>query len=202
MARTAPETQRNILDYFSDGKAIPLGIKLFGIKTKLIDISDLLYFREILIKNSALIILSRRKNFVRQSISHLRMEILMEETKRKYGESHHSPITEGDIIGKHNIDLELFCHLIDHFDKLDKEIIEFVHSTGKSFETIFYEDIVHSPERIIARLSGLFDYDLIVHNYKVTLKHTPSDLSSVVLNYDELLDRIKGSPYEEMLQLP
>lgn len=198
LARKQAEAQKKIIaDFYSD-KIGDLEHSLIGFKTKLNDIIDLNYFRQQIINHQPIIIINRRKNYLRQAISRARMLVLLEKTQAKYGRGHHSPQCQADIIGKIKVDVDWIYRFTLDFANRDRQLEQLALSLPHT-ETIFYEEFAQQPQVAIDRLSQILGIELQVNKLDTTFKNTPTDLTQAIANYDELETKLANTDYLSML---
>ena len=206
LVRRSVEFEKSFLEEFYSGKISDKpkteGREVLGLKTKFRDIGDRNNFILQLKEKEPIIIVNRRRNYVKQAISRERMDILAKNTAEKYGKPDYSPRRREDIVGKLHHDVESLNKWIKEFERRDLELEEFTNSMGNSVATIFYEDFLSCPEFAISKLSSLLGFDLQVRNTTFTFKNTPVNLREAVSNYDELEKSLESTKYHEMLYSP
>lgn len=171
---------------------------VIGFKTKLGDIIDQDFFFQQLQIHKPIMIINRRKNFVKQAISRARMLILLDQTTQKYGQGHHSPKHQSDIVGKINVDVDWVYRFTQDFATRDQQLANLSHKAPWA-ETIFYEDFAHDPQIAITKLSQILGLELKVADFNTTLKNTPADLTKAITNFAELEARLVDTKYSPML---
>ena len=195
--------QKQILHDFFQGKLKNesfLGKKAaIGFKTKLNDVIDRQNFLNLIKQHQPIIIINRRRNFLKQAISRARMLVLLENTAKKYGKRHHSPVDKSDIVPAIKVDPDWIYRTAKNFAQRDKELEKFSHKLNDRVATIYYEDFAVEPTVAIAKLSEILEIDINIDNYDVTYKNTSDDLRQAVSNYDELKARLKNTEYSSML---
>ena len=172
-----------------------------GFKTKLNDVIDRDNFIQQIKIYNPIIIINRRKNYLRQAISRARMLVLLEQTKKKYGQGHHSPQSQADIVGQITLDVDWVWRFTTDFAARDVQLEQLSLSLPNA-ETIFYEDFAHCPHLAVERLSKSLNLELEVANFDTTLKNTPTDLKKAIANYDELEKKLANTKYFSFLSAP
>ena len=173
---------------------------IIGFKTKINDIKDKTYALEQINQNNPIVIINRRKNYLKQAISRMRMLVLLDNSMAKYGEPHHSPVSREDIVDRIQIDVDTVYKYTRDFEQRDEELVAFANLLKNRVETIYYEDFELNPHKAIARLSQILGIDIQVKNYNVTYKNTNRDLSKAIDNYSELKARLANTKYMSMLE--
>ena len=195
--------QKQILQDFFQGKMKNksyLGKKAAIVfKTKLNDIVDRQNFLNLIKQHQPIIIINRRRNFLKQAISRARMLVLLENTAKKYGKRHHSPIDKSDIVPAIRVDPDWIYRTAKNFAQRDRELEKFSQSLNDKVATIYYEDFAIEPTIAIKKLSEILEIDINIDNYDVTYKNTSEDLRQAISNYDELKTRLKDTEYLSML---
>ena len=195
--------QKQILQDFFQGKMKNknyLGKKAaIGFKTKLNDVVNRNNFLSLIRQHQPIIIINRRRNFLKQAVSRARMLVLLENTANKYGKRHHSPIDKSDIVPPIKVDPDWIYRTTKNFAQRDKELENFSNSLNNKVTTLYYEDFATEPTIAIKILSEILKIDINIDNYNVTYKNTSDDLRQAVANYDELKTRLKDTEYLSML---
>ena len=172
-----------------------------GFKTKLNDVIDRDNFMQQLRIYNPVIIINCRRNYLRQAISRARMLVLLEQTKTKYGQEHHSPQSQADIVGRITVDVDWIWRFTTDFAARDAQLEQLSLSLPNA-ETIFYEDFVHCPQLAVERLSKSLNLQLKVAKFDTTLKNTPVDLTKAIANYAELEKKLANTKYFSLLSAP
>ena len=191
------EQQKIIQNFFSNQVGNPNKL-VIGFKTKLGDVINQDDFFQELHSHSPIIIINRRKNYVKQAISRARMLILLDQTTKKYGQGHHSPKHQADIVGKINVDVDWVYRFTQDFATRDQQLANLSDKVADS-TTIFYEDFAHNPSIATIKLSEILGMELKVTDFNTTLKNTPADLTKAIANFAELEARLANTKYSPML---
>jgi hypothetical protein len=166
-------------------------IKAVGFKTKLKDVPDLQEFAELLLAAGASIILLRRRNVIKQTVSRINSFRLFNATKEwnLYGdEDRLPPLT---IAPAH------FDETLKLVEKETRELEEYVESLSLPTLRLFYEELLVTHQATLERICTF----LGVHFEAVqgrTVKYTSDDLRQAVSNFEELRSHYSGTPYEQM----
>ena len=190
--------QQKIIQNFWLGQVGNKNKLAIGFKTKLGDIIDQdLFFQQLHLHNP-IIIINRRKNYVKQAISRARMLILLDQTTKKYGQGHHSPKHQTDIVGKIHVDVDWVYRFTQDFATRDQQLANLSDKVADA-TTIFYEDFAHNPAIATSKLSKILGMELDVADFNTTLKNTPADLTKAIANFAELEARLANTKYSPML---
>ncbi len=165
--------------------------KAVGFKTKLVDVLDKNAFVKLLIEKKARIIQMQRRNQVKAVVSRINAKRLHDVTGNwnLYDEKERLPAFE--------IDPELFHQYLLERIQADEELINFTKELKLPTLKIVYEDLLINRDEV---LSFVFDF-LGVDSFPVqgkTLKNTSDDLREVVLNFEQLRSKYRGTPFEHM----
>ena len=203
LAKKNQEEQEKIIRRFFDGKIDEHNSEknklVIGFKTKLTDVLNENNFVQQINCNNTVIIINRRKNYLRQAISRARMLVLIDKTRKKYGESHHSPKYKNDVVDKIKVDVDWIYKFTKDFEARDKQLEKLSKKLDNKVEIIFYEDFAYDPVIAVNKLSEILELDLKIENFNATYKNTPANLKEAIINYDELKARLENTKYLPML---
>lgn len=203
LVQKSSETQKKIINNFFSGKLVESDKSVHGFKTKLNDVIDQDYLIEQINVHNPVILINRRSNYLKQAISRARMLILLEQTRAKYGEAHHSPQHQQDVVGQIKVDVDWVYRFTQDFESRDQKLASLTdslnHSLAHKTETVFYEEFADNPQLIISKLSTILEIDLKVKKFDTTLKNTPTDLRKAIANFEELETRLANTKYLPML---
>jgi LPS sulfotransferase NodH len=170
----------------------PGGVPAVGFKTKLGDVMDLDRFASLLRARNVKILHLQRHNVVKLVVSLFNAERVHERT--------------GDWNAYNAVDLANTPFRIDpdHFHFRLERIVrdrcslrDFVHTLSLPTIQLYYEDLLLDPSAFLERTFRFIGVEPIEATGR-TLKNTRDDLSSVLLNYDELRDAYAGTEYAQM----
>jgi LPS sulfotransferase NodH len=165
--------------------------KAQGFKTKLVDILDPAGFARLLQKKRCLIIYMRRHNHIKAVVSRLNAKRLWQAT----GEW--NLFDETNRLPPFTIDLTEFDELLEHREKVDKELGIYIRELQLPTLSLSYEELISDEEAVINRIFS-FLHATPRPLQGATLKNTDDDLTKVVLNYDELRSQYIGTHFEAM----
>ena len=136
----------------------------------------------------------KRKNIVKSVVSKLNQERLL----REYGPGN------SNISDRNRVQKALHVHPPEFLEtlrfriKLESWHDRFAAAYGAEKRTVFYEDLLDSPEEYFGPILEL----LGVKPLKLSgeyIKHTPDRLSEAIENYDEIVELARGTRYAELL---
>lgn len=167
------------------------GLTTAGFKTKLRDVADREAFTRLLLERDVRVLHLVRRNVVKVAVSEITRDRLAEVLGRSHAHR------EADRVASVAVDLQHFDDLLRHRRELDAELDAYVESLELPVLRLAYEDLLVDRDRV---LREVFDF-LGVPPHEATtslVKTTADDLRQVVANFDELVGRYRGTPYESM----
>jgi len=162
-----------------------------GFKTKLIDILDQTEFANLCHEKNVKIIHMNRFNKVKAVISKINAKHLYDNS------GYWNLYKEEDRIPPKLFDISDLDDLIIEREKFDKELSEFVDLLNLPTLKVTYEELLMDKEKI---LKNVFEF-LNVPEKPVetkTIKHTDDDLRNVILNFEDVQNHYRDTPYFEM----
>lgn len=162
-----------------------------GFKTKPANLVDIDAFTKLIIDKQCKVIQLVRNNRVKSVVSHLNGRRLAEATGM-WG-----LFKESDRPGAFAIDPEEFDRVMQHREQVDQGLIDYVASLPLPRLELDYEDLLQHRDAVLERAFTFLGVN-VQPVEGPSLKITSDDLREVLLNYDELRDRYKGTKYEHM----
>lgn len=162
-----------------------------GFNVKLVHLVDPTNFAQLLGLRQCKIIHLRRRNRVKAVVSRLNGRRLYKKTGMwgLFEESKRPPPFE--------IDLEEFDELLQHREKVDKELEEYVKMLQLPTLSLNYEDMLQDENDFLNGIFNFFDVSPLPVRGK-TIKITSDNLREVVVNLDEIKSGYTGTLYEPM----
>jgi LPS sulfotransferase NodH len=162
-----------------------------GFKTKLVDVLDLVGFKQLLYNKNCHIIQMRRRNMVKAVVSRINAKRLYDASGKwnLYKESDRMPALE--------IDPDQFEKYLEERRQADQELDDFIAELDLPKMKVEYEDLLLNRDQEIKKLLNFIRVTPKQLQGR-TLKNTQDNLQEVVLNFNELRDRYTGSVYEPM----
>lgn len=177
-----------------------------GFKTKFYDIPDKSAFRQSLIEFRPTILMSQRRNLIKQAISILRINRFAELKKQEMDEKRWKQsktnnkvwniFKQGDGIGKIRLDVQAVHGWVLEMERSAKKLQDFMNSLDLDIIFFDYEDIIRDTPLFFEKMFRLLGVEPI--NFKTRVfKHTADDLSNAIENFEELQDFYNGTKYEQ-----
>lgn len=162
-----------------------------GFKTKLVDVLDMDGFTRLLQSKGCHIIQMRRRNMVKAVVSRINARRLYEASGNwnLYKEADRMPPLE--------IDPQQFERFLDERKQADQTLDAYVSSLNLPRIKVEYEDLLVNRDRVMRELFTFIKVRPQQLQGK-TLKNTQDDLKEVVLNFDDLRSRYRGTAYASM----
>ncbi len=185
------EEQRNLLREFFSLERAP-EIRVVGLKTKLRDIADPDFFRELLAELQAKVIHMERTNIIKLAISRLNARRLFQVRgiwNLRKGEAPLPPFAPSPI----EVDESILFNAAKN-----RNLQEYIATLKRPLLHVTYESLLEAPGVTLQRT-----YDFLGVRYEFSVeasveKNTSDDLRKVLLNYEELRAHYRGTPYENM----
>jgi len=185
-------------------KRYPGEILATGYKTKLYGNTSPVYadvplFKKVISSEIGIdkCIILLRHNVVKQAVSRLRTEALKKEMTQNNGSDKWNIRQEQDKVAKCRLPPADIDTWIRKYEKENNEIRAFGESLGVDTLVLYYEDLMLDPDSLMLSIFGFLDVPK-VQTASTLIKHTNDDLSTMIENFDELLENYRGTPYEEM----
>jgi hypothetical protein len=137
-----------------------------------------------------------RRNVVKQAVSRLRTEILKASSEES-GEKKWNVRSDDDKIPRCVIPLDEFDLVLNNYAESNRMLINYAETLHGSKLLLNYEDML-SDENLF--MTSIFKFLGVPpeRTYSDLIKHTSSNLTEVVDNFQELAARYRGTPFEEM----
>jgi len=164
-----------------------------GFKSKQTDILDPEGFAAILHHHNCRIIQLQRRNSVKAVISTINARRLWESS------GNWNLLKEKDRQPPMEVDLEEFDNLLELRKKWDHDLECYVEQLNLPTLPLFYEDLLQNEDHFVQKIFQFLEVDEKPVQGK-TIKHTKDDLREVIINFDELRDRYRNTPYEVMFE--
>lgn len=185
-----PQKQRSWTErFFSEPP--PSGVTAIGFKTKVKDIADKDAFAELLREQTVRILLLRRRNVVKMTISWLNAERLFQET----GEWNLTK--KEDPLPAPVIDPERFAHRLEQMEKATAALEQYGNGLGLPCHSLYYEDLLIDLDSALEKIFRFLDVESAPTQCELR-KNTSDNLRDAIMNFDELRTRYVGTPYLEM----
>ena len=209
--KNKPESTRLQTEWIRDlfSPADTATCQAIGFKTKFYDIPDKAAFVDSLNEFQPTILVSHRKNIIKQAISAVRIDHFADLKRQKESsetwKAGHTAnevwniYKEGDGVGKIELDVQKIHYYVLTIEKSMNKLEAFVDTLDLDIIHYDYKDIIGKPERFFDKMFQLFGVDPIPYKVNV-FKHTPDELSEAMKNLDELQDFYAGTQYETFLQ--
>jgi LPS sulfotransferase NodH len=165
--------------------------KVRGFNVKLVHLVDPQRFAQLLLEKQCKIIHMQRRNRIKAVISRINGRRLYKKTGM-YG-----LFDKSNRLPPMTVDLEEFDEFLQHREKVDREMEEYVKSLKLPKLPLYYEDLLKDKKEFLNRVFAFLE----VEPYPVqdaTLKITRDDLRDVITNFDVLRARYLGTEYETM----
>jgi LPS sulfotransferase NodH len=166
-------------------------VKARGFKTKLVDVLDVDGFTQVLHEKGVRVIQMRRRNRVKAVVSRINARRLFEATGKwnLYNRSDRVAATE--------IDPQEFATYLEEREQADAELQAYVDRLNLPTLKIVYEDLLVAKDQTLNQVFNFLRVPAKQVQEK-TLKNTSDDLRQVILNFEQLRDQYRGTPYYEM----
>jgi hypothetical protein len=164
-----------------------------GFKTKLDDVLDPIAFHLLLLRRRAKIILLTRKNLAKLVISWLNAERIYAAT----GDWNLYPPT--DPMTPFLLDLSVFDRRLRLVEEGQWRLRRYVQGLKLPTHEIFYEDILQDHDGAFQRVFDFLDIPAISVAGSCQ-KATDDNLQNVLLNFDSVRDRYRGTKIQPMLE--
>jgi len=162
-----------------------------GFKTKLIDILDKEKFQELCNRKKLRIIHMHRRNRVKAVISKI-------NAKRLYDKSGYWNLyQEKDRIPATLFDFNQVDELIHEREMLETELDRFVTNLNLPTLKVTYEELLMKKDESLLTIFDFLRVPMKPVESK-TIKHTDDDLQNVILNFEELRNHYRSTPYFDM----
>jgi hypothetical protein len=182
--------------------------KALGFKTKFYDIPDKNAFRNSLNDFRPTVLLSQRKNILKQAISTIRIKKLAELKRYEMGEEKWQNFRftnkmwnitrKGDGIGRIQLDLQEVHSMTLVLERSVRELNSFVNSLDLDIITFDYEDLISDTHSFFTKMFYLLGVAPI--SYKTRFfKHTPDELPEAIENFRELQAFYAGTRHEKFV---
>lgn len=165
--------------------------KARGFKTKLVDVLDPDGFAALLQQQNCKIILLQRRNSIKAVVSTINAKRLWEKS------GYWNLLDESNRMPAFEINLELFDELLQTRLKLDREIENYVKNLQLPTLQLYYKDLLEDEDGFI---NNVFSFLGVKPKpvEGITKKHTKDNLREVILNFDEIYEKYKGTEFEPM----
>jgi hypothetical protein len=182
--------------------------KAVGFKTKYYDIPCKDAFRESLQDFRPTIIFSDRRNVLKQAVSRLRIEMFAEIKRQEMGEERWRKFSrsndvwnlfdELDGIGSINIDLKKLDSWVLFYEQKTIKLKNYLNSLDLDVVHYDYEDIINDTKVFFEKMFQLLGVEPIDYETKI-FKHTPDNLSEVIVNFDALKKFYVGTRIQQFI---
>jgi LPS sulfotransferase NodH len=162
-----------------------------GFNVKLVHIVDPDGFRQLLQQHNCKIMHMQRRNRVKAVISRINGKRLYNSTGMwgLYDENNRLPPLK--------VDLEQFDEYLQHREKVDNELADYVNSLSLPTLQLCYEDLTTNQGVFLNDVFQFLGVDPMPVKGE-TLKITSDNLREAIENFDELRSRYAGTQYEAM----
>ncbi len=170
---------------------LPLGKTAVGFKIKRKDIKDQPRFAELLRELQARIILLRRKNVVKLTVSWYNSQRLFNKTGQwnLYDERDRLPPLVVDETG--------FADRLKQMEQAIAALEGYVMDLALPTYQLYYEDLLYDEHNTLQRIFAFLGVEYVPTTSSCK-KNTSDDLRNAVANFDELRSRYLGSRYLSM----
>ncbi len=165
--------------------------KARGFKTKLVDILDTDGFARLAKELDCKIILLQRQNSIKAVVSTINAKRLWEKS------GYWNLLDESNRMKAFAVDLDMFDEILQTRLKLDEDIENYVQGLQLPTLQLYYEELLQDCDQF---LDDIFAFlGVKPRTVKgITKKHTKDDLRKVILNFDEVYAKFKGTEFEPM----
>jgi hypothetical protein len=167
------------------------GYAAAGFKTKLRDVRDPEQFAELLREAGAPVILLRRRNVVKQTVSRFNAQRLHDTTK------YWNLYDEDNRLLPATIDPPWFSETLLRLEQEKLELEDYVKNLKLPTLSLFYEDLLVSHQTSLERIFSFLGvrYEPVEGQ---SIKNTSDDLRQAISNFGELRSYYIGTSYEQM----
>lgn len=176
--------------FFSSPEAI--NYKAWGFKTKLVDILDRVHFEALLDEKNIHVILLKRRNIVKQTISWINSIRVAEAT------GDYNIYSDSDRPSLPYVDLDDFDEKLRIVESQAARFEKYTSSLNVPVLTLLYEDILVDDDLMMERILSFLNVPLIPLEAK-TKKVTSDDLRSAILNFEELKQHLSNTEYQSFV---
>lgn len=162
-----------------------------GFKAKYEDILDRDAFAELVSRKNVKVICLRRRNTVKGVVSTLNAARLWEKTGAW------NLLNQSDRMPSFAIDPAQFHDMLQQRQLWDDEIERYTNHLGRPTLWLHYEEMLHDMDSFLSRVFGFIGVPPLPVQGR-TYKHTKDELSQVILNFEELRNSYRGTPFEPM----
>jgi hypothetical protein len=168
------------------------GVEAVGFKTKLRDVLDREGLAALLRDVSARVIVLRRRNLVKLTVSWCNAERLYDSTGdwNAYDPNHRTDTP-------FEIDPDVFEERLAQVVDDREDLAQYAESIAQPTLFLFYEDLLHHHRDTLEMTFGFLGVRPLPTQGR-TVKNTADDLTLVVSNLDELRSRYHGTRFEPM----
>lgn len=162
-----------------------------GFKVKFKDLVDPDAFRELIVELGARVIVLRRRNIVKLTLSWLNSQRVFERTGRWNLDGDDRRLTRLEV------DPARFDHRLGQMEASIERLERYAATLGLPALYLYYEDLLYERETTMERV-----FDFLGVEYAPTeescVKATPDDLREAVANFDALRSAYVGTRYLDM----
>ena len=193
--RRDAKTQNQALECFFEKPS--LGKKIVGFKTKLMDVADKQAMKAFIEQHRIKTIVMTRKNQVKLAISRITSARIHERTKERYGSKAWNLYDEKDRLPPQVIPVKEFQRVLDDVVKDIRRLDRFVSTLNVPKLHLEYTDLLKDKQ---VWFKSVFDF-LEIRSMELdsnVRKNTNDDLRQCIVNFDELSQSVRDTPFESM----
>jgi len=168
------------------------GCRAVGFKTKLSDVRDQAGFVRLLQEVGARVVVLRRRNLVKLTISWFNSERIYESTGDWNIYAREDAVAEPLVV-----DLDVFDSRLRDVESRHRRLAAYADDAALPTLHIYYEDLLLDRRRTLDMTFAFLGVEPFAAEGR-TRKATPDDLRLVVANFDELRERYEGTRFEAM----
>jgi hypothetical protein len=185
------EAQNSWLNtFFESPEAV--SYKAWGFKTKLLDILDRDYFESLLYDKNIHVILLKRRNLVKQTISWINSIRVAEAT------GDYNIFQDSDRPTLPHIDINDFDEKLRIVENHMLKFENYTNSLKAPILSLFYEDILVNVDLMMEKILTFLNVPNIPLEAK-TKKVTSDDLRHAIVNFEELRQHLSNTKYQSLV---